>query len=370
MKVFCSKETLLTGVNTVQRAVSAKATLPILQGIYLKAEGQSLIFTATDLEIGIHCQIPAQVTEEGAAVLPARLFSELVRKLPDTTITLELIDNTLHIHYFQSSLTLKSFDPEEFPLLPDLLDSQSFSLPTSLFKNMVKQTVIACAVEESRPVFTGILLQVEGPQLRLVATDTHRLAYCQAEFPNQEGLSFHGIIPAKTMLEISRLLKEEDEALDISYNNAQISFKFGNVHLLSRLIEGQFPPYNQVIPQSCETKVHLSLRSFLDAVDRASLLSREGGSGITIVRLNIDQDTETLKIEQTSEMGNISEQIEINIEGKGLVISFNSKFLLDALKVIDSEFIVLELSGAYGACVIRPDDDPNYLYLALPVRTA
>ncbi len=370
MKVFCSKDILLSGVNTVQRAVSAKATLPILQGIYLKAEGQSLTFSATDLEIGIRCQVPAQIDQEGGAVVPARLFSELVRKLPDTTLTIELLDNTLHIHYYQSSLTLKCFDQEEFPLLPDLLDSQSFSLPSNLFKNMVKQTVIACAVEESRPVFTGILLQVEGNQIRLVATDTHRLAYRQAEFPNQEGLNFHGIIPAKTMSEISRLLKDEDEFLNISYNNAQISFQFGNVHLLSRLIEGQFPPYNQVIPQNCETKVHLSMRSFLDAVERASLLSREGNTGITIVRLNIDKDTETLRIEQTSEVGKISEQIEINIEGNGLVIAFNSKFLLDALKIMDSEFIVLELSGSFGPCVIRPTNDPNYLYLALPVRTA
>jgi len=361
---------LLTGVTTVQRAVSAKNTLPILQGILIKAEEQSVNFAATDLEIGIRCKLPAQVIEEGTVVLPAKLFSEIVRKLPDTTITLEVIDDSVNIHYYESDISIKGYDPEEFPLLPDIFEPESFELPTSLFKTMVRQTVFACAADENRPVFTGVFLQIEGQTIRMISTDTHRLAYRVEEFPNTQGLKFSGIIPSKTMSEIYRLLRDEDELLTIRYNNSQVAFQFGSVYLLSRLIEGQFPNYKQVIPQSCETKVYINVRELLDAVERASLLSRDT-SGVNVVRFNIGtiDGTPTLKIAQASEIGKICEQIEIELEGKEVGISFNAKFLLDALKVIDSEKILFELSGSYSPGVMRPQTDQNYLYLVLPLRT-
>lgn len=371
MKVICSKDILLTGVNTVQRAVSTKNTLPVLQGILMKVENDKITFSATDLEIGITCELPVQVIEEGTVVLPAKLFSDIVRKLPDTMISLELKDDLVKINYYQSDISIKGYDPEEYPLLPDIFDASSFELPTSLFKMMVRQTVFACAAEENRPVFTGVFLQIEGNTLRLISTDTHRLAYRITEFPNPENLHFSGIIPAKTMSEIYRLLKEEDELLTIRYNNSQVAFQFGSVYLISRLIDGQFPNYKQVIPQSCETKVYIKVRELLDAVERASLLSRDT-SGINIVRFNIGEKdgNSTLKIAQVSEIGKISEQIDIEMEGKEVGISFNAKFLLDALKVIDSEEILFELSGSYSPGVMRPLNDQNYLYLVLPLRTS
>lgn len=367
MKVFCSKDALLSGVNAVQRAVSSKNTLPILQGILIKAEQQSLQFAATDLEMGIRCEVPAQVIEEGTMIVPAKLFSEVVRKLPDTSITLEERDNAIIICYYQSDIVLNGYDPEEFPLLPDLFDPISFTIPTTLFKNMIRQTIFSCATEENRPVFTGTLLQIEGSTIRLVATDTHRLAYSIAEIPNPQELQFSGIIPAKTLSEIYRLLRDEDEILTISSSNAQVLFQFGSIYLISRLIEGQFPNYKQVIPQTCETKVNLSVKNFLEAVERASLLSRDK-SGANIIRVNVEK-TE-LRIDQTTELGKISEQIEIETEGKDVMIAFNAKFLIDALKVIDSDQIIFELSGPFSPGVMRPLDNPNYIYLVLPVRTS
>ena len=367
MKIFCSKEALLTGVNAVQRAVSSKNTLPVLSGILIKAEQQSLQFAATDLEMGIRCEVPAQVVEEGIMVVPAKLFTDVVRKLPDTTITLEERDKAIKICYYQSEITLNGYDPEEFPLLPDLLDPKSYTLPTAIFKNMIRQTVFSCAIEENRPVFTGTLLLIEGSSIRLVATDTHRLAYSIAEIPNPKEANFSGIIPAKTLSEIYRLLRDEDEVLTINFSNNQVVFQFGTIYLVSRLIEGQFPNFKQVIPQSCETKVNLSVRSFMEAVERASLLSRDK-SGANIIRINVENNE--LKIDQTSEFGKISEQIDIQLEGKGVMIAFNAKFLIDALKVIDSEQIIFELSGPFSPGVMRPLDNPNYLYLVLPVRTS
>jgi DNA polymerase III subunit beta len=367
MKAFCSKDALLTGVNTVQRAVSSKNTLPVLHGILIKAENHSLIFEATDLEIGIRCIVPAQIEEEGVIVLPARIFSDIVRKLPDSTIELEQRNDVVNIQYYESSIALKGYDPEEFPLLPDLYDAVTFNLPVSLFKTMIRQTVFACSSEENRPVFTGALLQIEGSNIRLIGTDTHRLAYRVAEIPNQNNFKFNGIIPAKTMSEIYRLLRDEDEILTIRFNQSQVVFQFGSVYLLSRLIEGQFPNYKQVIPQSCQTKVFLSAKQFQESVERASLLARDGNH-TNIIRLKVD--SERLWIDQASEIGKISEQMEIKMEGTDVKIAFNAKFLLDVLKVIDSEEILFELSGPFSPGIIRPVDEPNYLYLILPVRTS
>lgn len=367
MKVHCSKEALLTGVNTVQRAVSAKNTMPILQSISLKAEEQKLIFTATDLEIGIRCEVPAQTEIEGNVVLPAKLFTEIVRKLPDTTISLFSQEESIHLQYYNSEILLKGYDPDEFPLLPDLLDPTVFSLPANLFRSMIRETVFACGTEENRPVFSGLLLEIDQQTLRLVATDTHRLAYRLAEISNPEGIKFSGIIPAKTMSEIYRLLKDDDEDVAIRFTDAQVSFQFGSVHLISRLIEGQFPNYKQVIPQSCETKVYLSVGEFMDAIERASLLTRDNTAGASIVRLAIKDNV--IHIDHTSEIGRIAEQVYVEKEGNDLNISFNAKFVLDVLRVIESEQILFELSGPHSAAVIRNLTDKNYIYLILPVRT-
>lgn len=367
MKIFCSKDALISGVNAVQRAVSNKNPLPVLQGILIQAENQSLQFAATDLEMGIRCDVPAQVTEEGTMIVPAKLFTEVVRKLPDTTISLEEQNRQIKIVYYQSEIILNGYDPEEFPLLPDLIEPISFTLPTAIFKNMIRQTIFSCAAEENRPVFNGLLLQIESTNIRLVATDTHRLAYIISEITNTNESKFSGIIPSKTLSEIYRLLKDEDEVVTISYSSNQVVFQFGSIYLISRLIEGQFPNYKQVIPQTCETKVYLSVKEFLDAVERASVLSRDK-SGANIIRINVESNE--LRIDQTTELGKISEQIGIEMEGKDVKIAFNAKFLIDALKVIDSERILFELSGPFSPGVMRPLDNPNYIYLVLPVRTS
>jgi len=226
---------------------------------------------------------------------------------------------------------------------------------------MIRQTVFSCSTEENRPVFTGTLLQIEGTNIRLVATDTHRLAYSISEISNTEESRFSGIIPAKTLTEIYRLLRDEDENLTISYGNNQVVFQFGSIYLISRLIEGQFPNYKQVIPQSCETKVILSVKKLLEAVERDK-------SGANIIRISVENNE--LKIDQTSELGKISEQIDVEMEGKDVTIAFNAKFLIDALKVIDSDQILFELSGPFSPGVIRPIDNSNYIYLVLPIRTS
>lgn len=365
MKIKCSKEDLLTGVNTVQRAVSSKSTLPILQGIKLEAENNILKFEATDLEIGIRCQVPVNVFEDGQVVLPARLFAEITRKLPATDITIESSDNNINICYYESDIAINGYDPEEYPEITEIAAVESIDLPASVFRNMIRQTVFACAVEETRPVFTGILMQIEGENITLVSTDTHRLALSKAIIPGNQS-EFKGIIPAKTMQEIYRLL-QDDDTISISCNNSRIIFRFGSVNIITRLIEGQFPNYKQVIPQTCNTKMLINTKTFLDAVERASLLSRDNYLKTNTVRFNIENSR--LSINQFSELGKIYEHMEIEQEGEDVSISFNAKYIIDVLKVVDTENIVMEASGSFSPCIFRPENDDNYLCLVLPLRS-
>ncbi|NLI92873.1 MAG: DNA polymerase III subunit beta [Peptococcaceae bacterium] len=364
MKILCKKEDLLAGVNTVQRAVSPKNTLPILQGIRLRTEGESLWFEATDLEIGIRCKVPVNIQEEGQVVLPARLFSEITRKLPDSDIQIESSDHNINLYYENSNFAINGYDPEEFPEISEISSTDIIEIPSVIFKNMIRQTIFACAVEETRPVFTGILLHIERENIYLVSTDTHRLAYSKAVISGNDQ-DFKGIIPSKTMQEIYRLLDDE-ETLTIKYNNSKVIFNFGTVQILTRLIEGQFPSYKQVIPQTCNTKLFIQTKKFMDTVERASLLSKDNYLKTNTVRFQIENSS--IHINQYSEMGKISEQIEIEQDGEDVSISFNAKYIIDILKVVDTEHIIMETSGSFSPCIFRPENDQNYLCLVLPLR--
>ncbi|HHV64006.1 MAG TPA: DNA polymerase III subunit beta [Peptococcaceae bacterium] len=364
MIILCTKEDLLSGVNTVQRAVSTKSTLPILQGIKLSATKEGLWFEATDLELGIRILLPVNIQEEGEVVLPARLFAEVVRRLPDSSIRIESSGHNINIFYNDSHFELNGYDPEEYPEMADIPSGDVIELPGPTFKNMIKQTVFACAVEETRPVFTGLLLQIEKEKISLVSTDTHRLAYSKSLLNGNEK-EFSGIIPSKTMQEIYRLVGDE-EFLNIKVSKSRVIFNFNNIQVLTRLIEGQFPNYKQVIPQTCNTKLLINTRKLLDTVERASLLSRDNYLKTNTVRFNIENSS--ININQYSELGKISEQLEIEQEGEDVAISFNAKYIIDLLKIIETDKVILETSGPYSPCVFRPENNEDYLCLVLPLR--
>jgi DNA polymerase III subunit beta len=367
MRILCSRENLAYGVQVVQRAVSSKSTLPILSGILIKTENNRLNLTATDLELGIHCSIPVQVIEEGSAVLPARLFSEIVRKLPDSPIELEMDpgSKTLTVHYNPSQFTLNGMDPDEYPLIPEMDENINISLKAPIYKSMVKQIAFASASDENRPIFTGILFIVENDVIKMVATDTHRLAYRTSTTETENELPWQSIIPAKALVEVSRLLKDEDQTIQISMTENQVLFRFGEISLISRLIEGQFPNYKQVIPTSCKTKVRINTRALLEAVERASLLAKDGSN---VIKLK-SQESVLIVTSTSSELGKVYEEVSIEIQGEEAQIAFNSRYLIDALKVIDSEEILIELTGSLSPGIIRPVEFNNYIYLILPVRT-
>ncbi len=367
MKVSTSKDNLLYGVQIVQRAVSTKSPLPILSGIFLKAFAGQLFFTATDLELGVECSIPVSVGEEGGVVLPARYLGEIVRRLPDIQIEIEVNknNNSTLIKYGQSEFNLLGMAADDFPVLPSV-DSQSIiTMKQEMFKNMIKQVSFAVSSDDNRPIFTGILMEIKEDEIRLVATDTHRLAYRREKIEGMEvNKEMSVIIPGKTLNELNRILTGESEEFKTSFGSNQVVFEMPGIKLISRLIEGNFPNYKQVIPQGCETRIKVKTKELLESAERASLLAKEGAN---VIKVTVNGNIMLIN-SNSPEIGKIEEQLVIDKEGDDTQIAFNSKYITDVLKVIDSEYIFLELTGSLSPGIIKPADAKEYIYLVLPIR--
>lgn len=366
MKILCSKDNLMHGVNVVQRAVSSKNPLPILSGILFRTEENQLILTATDLEIGIECRIPVTVVQPGSIVLPAKYVTELVRKLPDTKIEVVTDAENLvaSIKYGQSQLEIKGLPAEEYPLLPDIESSNKIQIVGDIFKNMIRQVGFATSTDANRPIFTGVLIELADNQISMVATNTHRLTWAQrnAVYTGSEKSTI--IVPVKTLNEVSKLIGD-DEELTIYITSNQVLFQIKDIRVISRLIDGQFPNYHQVIPQGYKTRIRIKTSELANSADRAALMAREGSN---IIKLSIQGHV--MEITSNSpDFGKIHEELPILLEGEETQIAFNSKYLLDVLKIIDTEEIFMDLTGSLSPGIIRPADTDNYLCLILPLRT-
>ncbi|WP_018131401.1 DNA polymerase III subunit beta [Effusibacillus pohliae] len=376
MKLSIDRNTLLSAIQNVQKAVSSKTTMPVLSGIKIAAERNGLKMTATDLETGIETILPAdigeepkvQIMEEGAIVLSARYFSEIVRKLPYSTVELEVKQNYLTvIRSGSSEFMLHGLHPEEFPRLPQISGDQTFSIPAVVLKDMIRQTVPAVSTEEIRPVLTGVVASLNDGQLRFVATDSHRLAQRTAAVEAPAALAFGNvIIPGRSLSELGRLLPDDDSLVDVVIADNQILFKLEHTKFYSRLIEGQYPDTSRIIPTVFKTKIRVGTKVLLDAVERAALIARDNDNHV--VRLNIKPDR--LEISSTSaEIGKVSETIHPSeFSGDELLIAFNAKYVIDALRVVEGEEITVEFTGSMSPFLIKQPDYPNYIHLILPVR--
>ncbi|MFZ5945040.1 MAG: DNA polymerase III subunit beta [Bacillota bacterium] len=368
MKIIATKESLLNGIQTVQKAISTKNTIPILSGISIKAAENKLFFRATDLEIGIECRVPVQVLEEGEVVLPSRHFSELVRKLPNTKIHITYLPEIIgvNIRYDDAEVDLKGWPGEEFPAIPEVNDKFSFDIDPMILKNMIRQTIFATAIDDSRPIFNGALFEIKDNNFNMVTTDTHRLALKSGKINLSLENNINIIIPGKTLSEVHRAIREDDDFIRIKGNENQISFENDETRIISRLIEGKFPNYQQVIPQDFKTFIKIKTKNFQETIERANLFTNEK-DGTSIIKIIVNNDI--MQVTSKSEIGKVDEKIPIYCEGENLEISFNAKYLIDALKVIDSEDLDISLSGSLSPGIIKPGNNSNYLYLILPLRT-
>lgn len=364
MKIICTKSNLAKGVSIVSKAVPSKTTMPILECILIDATTDIIRLTANDMELGIQTEIEGEILDRGMIAIDARIFSEIVRKLPDNDIVIETDDNLqTTIVCEKAKFDIAGKPGEEFSYLPVIEKEDSIEISQFTLKEMIRQTIFSISDSESNKMMTGELFEIKDNVLRVISLDGHRISIRKMELKNEVS-DKKLIVPGKTLIEISKILSGEVESLvNISYTNNHIVFEFDNTIVVSRLIEGEYFKIDQMLSSDYETKLKINKKELLNCIDRATLLIKEGDKKPIII--NIQDGVMELKIK--SQIGSMNEEIEIEKEGKDLLIGFNPKFLIDALRVIDNEEVTLYLMNAKAPCFIR-DDEESYIYLILPVN--
>lgn len=363
MKFICEKSKLLEGISTVQKAVTGKSTLPILDGILVKCKNGILTLTATDLDLGIETSIECRAISDGSVVLNARLFGEIIRKLPDMDIEIEVKEpyNAV-IVCGKSKFNIVGQNPDEYPELPVITENALYCIPQDLLKNMIRQVIFATAQDETRPILTGVLFEVKDGILNMVALDAYRMALRRSNIGNMNNIS--AVIPGKTLNEVQKILSPSEEDVSITFTPNHILFSLGNTRVISRLLDGEFINYRQIVPQEYKIRVKVNTSMLEDSIERASLLAKEGKTNL--IKMDIKDDL--IIITSNSQLGNVYEELSADIKGGNLQIAFNSKYIMDVLKVVDTDEIYMELSSSVSPCIIKTADDDGYIYLILPVR--
>lgn len=364
MKIICNKSNLAKGVSTVYKAVPSKTTMPILECILVDATNDIIRLTANDMELGIQTDVEGEIIDRGMISIDARIFSEIVRKLPDNEVIIETKENLqTTITCEKAKFDLAGKPGEEFSYLPIIEKDESIEISQFTLKEMIRQTIFSIADTESNKLMTGELFEIRNNVLRVISLDGHRISIRKMELKDEVG-DKKLIVPGKTLIEVSKILSGEAESMvNISYTSNHIVFEFDNTVVVSRLIEGEYFKVDQMLSNDYETKVRINKKELLNSIDRATLLVKEGDKKPIII--NIGDEVMELKIK--SQIGSMDEEIYINKEGKDLLIGFNPKFLIDALRVIDNEEVVLYLMNAKAPCFIK-DDEESYIYLILPVN--
>lgn len=338
--------------------------MPILECILVDATNDIIRLTANDMELGIQTDVEGEIIDRGMISIDARIFSEIVRKLPDNEVIIETKENLqTTITCEKAKFDLAGKPGEEFSYLPIIEKDESIEISQFTLKEMIRQTIFSIADTESNKLMTGELFEIRNNVLRVISLDGHRISIRKMELKDEVG-DKKLIVPGKTLIEVSKILSGEAESMvNISYTSNHIVFEFDNTVVVSRLIEGEYFKVDQMLSNDYETKVRINKKELLNSIDRATLLVKEGDKKPIII--NIGEEVMELKIK--SQIGSMDEEIYINKEGKDLLIGFNPKFLIDALRVIDNEEVVLYLMNAKAPCFIK-DDEESYIYLILPVN--
>ena len=364
MKIICSKNSLLKSVNISLKAVPSKTTMPILECILIDATTNQIKFTTNDMELGIETIVDGQIIEKGMIALDAKIFYEIIRRLPDNDVTIKTDDKfTALITCEKAKFNIPGKSGDDFAYLPIIEREEALTLSQYTLKEMIRQTIFSIAVNENNKLMTGELFEIKDNCLKIVSLDGHRIAIRKMPL-KKEYADRKLVVPGKTLNEISKILSGEvDDQVSIYFTKNHILFEFDQTMVVSRLIEGEYFRIDQMLSSDYETKLSINKKEFLDCIDRATLLVREGDKKPIIIHIT-DNNME-LKID--SAMGSMNEDIDIEKEGKDILIGFNPKFLIDALKVIDDEVITIYLVNPKAPCFIR-DEEESYTYLILPVN--
>ncbi len=364
MKTIVKGADLSNAVNKVVKAVSSKSPNQLLEGIKLSCKGDSLILTATDMEIAIEKTIVAETFREGDIVVPGRLFADFVKKLDDQEdIELYLSDDgRLKISYSQSEGFIQALSADNYPLIKKDINQNSFVINQKNFKDIINKTSFACSQDDSRPILKGCLMEVSDDILTCVALDGFRLAVCKKNVRESSG-AIKAIVPARALVEITRLLEKDEDYVTVIIQDNSLMLSVDGTVFLTRLLEGDYIDYKRIIPADFITVFRVNKALLYDSIERASIVAKVMKN---IVKFDVHENY--VDVSSDSEMGNVKENLLISLEGKDMSIAFNSKYLMDSLRVIDDEFINFNLNSPIAPCVIKPNSDDEYLYLILPVR--
>ena len=372
MKVTCLQENLARGLQVAGRGVSGRTTLPILGNVLLRTEGGRLRLTTTNLEVGINVWVAAKVDDEGSITVPAKLFTEFVNSLPPGPIELSLNirTKTVHIKSGPYEANLKGMDAEEFPIIPGIPDQPTTRIAQNVLKRMIHEVAFVAATDDSRPVLTGVLTTLEASEIVMAAADPYRLSVRRAQLLDPVAEKIEAIIPSRSLSEVERILDESDDPVElyVTPNKSQVIFHTESTDLVSRVIEGQFPNYRQVIPSSSQTTVVVQRDELLKATRLASYFARDAAN---IVRFQIDPGSEwPLVVSATAaEVGDNTGRIEASVQGQPTTIAFNSRFVQDALGSLSAPEVKLELGGPLAPGVVKiVGDEESYLHVVMPLR--
>ena len=370
MKIVCEKEKLLKGINSVVRGVPTRTTMPILEGILIKTNNNELRLTTYDLELGIEYNMECEVIEEGNTVVNATMFSEIIRKLPDTEINIEVNENNLLVIECEGSLyKLSTMNPDEFPELPKIVVENSIETEQTILKNMIRKTIFAVSIEENRPIFTGCLFEVINNSLNVVAVDGFRMGWVSSALSVSTS-NFKAVIPGKTLNEVNKIILDSFDSIKIGVSTNQAIFEMENCKIVTRLLDGEFLNYASVIPSNWETRIRVNKNILQNCFERVSLISASSIEKEKKYPVKISIDVGKVVISCTNQTGDAKEEMYTETEGKALEIGVNPKYFLDALKVIEDEEIYVSFGTNISPCIIRPVDESarNYTYMILPIR--
>jgi len=364
MKIICKKSDLLSAVNIVSKAVSAKTTMPILECILLDASTNEIKLTANDMELGIETNVKGEISQNGVIALNAKIFSEIIRKLPDNTITIESDSNfTTTIICEKAKFNISGKQGDDFPKLPVIEKSQFITLSQFTLREVIQKTIFSISDNDSNKLLTGELFEVTDNELKVASLDGHRISIRKVTLKKAYE-KMKVVVPGKTLLEISKILNggTEDE-VNIYVTANHILFEFNDTIVVSRLIEGEYFKIDQMVSTDYETRVLINKKEMLSCIDRATLLVKEGEKKPIIIRVGENE----IEFKINSSIGSMDETIDITKEGKEIMIGFNPRFLIDSLRAIDEEEINLYFTNSKAPCIIR-DKKENYIYLILPVN--
>lgn len=376
MKISIKRQYFIEQLNHCLKAISPRTTLPILSGIKIDVSDDQMVLTGSDSEISIEITIPTEINNEeileieetGSVVLTGRFFVDIIKKLSGEFVDLETNESfSTKITAGKSEFNLSGQDANQYPLLPEVSDADSLVLSSAVLKTIINQTNFAVSLSETRPVLTGVNWIFKDDHISFTATDSHRLALRKLLDKTFNTDASNAIIPGKSLSELSKILSDSEDDVEINLSQNQVLFTYGNMRFISRLLEGNYPDTTRLFPENYETKVTVNNDEFYHAIDRVSLLAREGGNNV--IRMTVENSQVELA-SNSPEVGTVNEEVNAShTEGEDIKISFNSKYMMDALRAIQSEEVSIEFFGTMRPFTITPSDSDEVVQLILPIRT-